>query len=139
MAIVDRYQAYADDFEKSFVDDDWSRIGPYFTENAIYEGEPSAQGRAAVLAKLKNGVDRFDRRMDRRTIEFERPKADGNTVSVRWKGTYTKKGFPDLHISGKEFATFEGDQIARLRDEFDPQAQAAMGEWMAKHGSALQG
>jgi len=139
MSIADRYQAYADEFEKSFVDDDWSRIGPYFTPGAVYEGEPAAQGRAAVLAKLKAGLDRFDRRMDRRTLHFEKPSADGNTVSVRWKATYTKAGLPDLTISGKEFATFEGNQIARLRDEFDPEAQAAMGEWMAKHGSALQG
>jgi len=34
---------------------------------------------------------------------------------------------------------FEGDRIARLRDDIDPSAQAAMGEWMAEHGAALQG
>ena len=40
MSIVDRYQAYADDFEKSYEDDDWSRIAQFFTENAVYEGDP---------------------------------------------------------------------------------------------------
>ena len=40
MSIPDRYQAYAEAFEESYVDDDWSRIEQYFTEDAVYEGEP---------------------------------------------------------------------------------------------------
>ncbi|MEJ2088255.1 MAG: hypothetical protein P8Y69_07240, partial [Gammaproteobacteria bacterium] len=61
MGIVDRYLAYADAFEQSYEDDDWSRIEQYFTEDAVYDGDPPAEGRAAVLAKLKGGVDTFDR------------------------------------------------------------------------------
>ena len=139
MSILDRYLAYADDFEKTFVDDDWARIGPHFTADAIYEGEPAAKGRAAVVAKLKNSVDSFDRRMDRRIPDFEKPTVQGNQVTMKWRVTYTKTGVPDLVISGKEIATFEGDQIAHLGGEFDPAAQKTMGEWMAKHGKALQG
>lgn len=137
MGIQERYLAYADAFEKTYVDDDWSRIEPYFTESAVYEGEPDARGRAAVIAKLKGGVDAFDRRMDSRRIEFEEPQVQGDSLVVRWKGTYTKAGRPDLVISGSETAIFEGDRIARLRDTFDPAAQKAMGEWMAAHGSSL--
>jgi SnoaL-like domain len=137
MGIQDRYLAYADAFEKTYADDDWSRIESYFTETAVYEGEPDARGRAAVIAKLKGGVDAFDRRMDSRRIDFETPQVQGNTVVVRWQGTYTKRGRPDLVISGSETAIFEGDRIARLRDSFDPAAQRAMGEWMAAHGSTL--
>ena len=139
MGIQDRYLAYANAFEETFVDDDWSRIEPYFTESAVYEGEPDARGRAALIAKLKGGIDAFDRRMDGRSIEFQKPTTNGDTLVVRWKGTYTKKGRPDIVISGTETAVFEGDRIARLRDSFDPEAQKAMGEWMAAHGSSLQG
>ena len=139
MSILDRYQAYADAFEKSFVDDDWSRVGPYFTENAVYEGDPDARGRDAVLAKLKGGVDDFDRRMDSRTPDFQQPTVDGNTLTMKWQVTYTKAGRPDLVISGVETALFEGDQIALLRDKFDPEAEQAMQKWMAEHGAALQG
>lgn len=140
MSILDRYQAYADAFEESFEDDDWSRIEPYFTEDAVYEGDPEdAQGRDAVLAKLKQGVDTFDRNMDSRTPDFESPTVDGNTLRMRWSVTYTKAGAPDLVLSGVETATFEGDRIARLRDDFDPETQKAMGEWMAAHGALLQG
>ena len=61
MSIQDRYQAYADAFEESYEDDDWSRIGPYFTEDAAYEGDPPGEGREGVVTKLKNAVDGFDR------------------------------------------------------------------------------
>ena len=138
MSIADRYQAYADAFEVSYEDDDWSHIEPYFTENAVYEGDPDAEGRAAVLAKLKGGVDAFDRRMDSRTPDFQTPVVDGDTLSMKWTVTYTKAGHPDLVISGTEFATFEGDRISRLRDVFDPQAEKALREWMEAHGAALQ-
>ena len=137
MSIADRYQAYADAFEQSFEDDDWSRIEPYFTESAVYEGDPDAHGREAVLAKLKGGVDAFDRRMDSRTPDFQIPTVEGNTLTMKWRVTYTKSGAPDLVISGVETAVFEGDRIALLRDEFDPEAQKAMEQWMAAHGATL--
>jgi len=139
MDIQNRYTEYADAFEKSYEDGDWTRLAQYFTSDAVYEGEPLARGRDAVLARLKNGVNTFDQRMDSRNLNFEKPTVDGDTVTIRWRATYTKKGLPDLTISGREFARFEGDRIANLRDEFDPVAQKAMGDWMEKHGKALQG
>ena len=139
MSILQRYQAYAEAFEQSYADDDWSHIEPFFTENAVYEGEPDAKGRDAVLARLKGGVDAFDRRMDSRTLDFQPPTVDGDTLTVRWKVVYTKRGVPDLVISGVETAVFEGDRIARLGGSFDPEAQKALDKWMAAHGSVLQG
>lgn len=138
MSIADRYQAYADAFEESYADDDWSRIEPYFTDEAVYEGDPDAVGRDAVLKKLKGGVDAFDRAMDSRTLSIEAPSVADDTLRVRWTVTYTKSGCPDLVISGVEVATFEGDRIARLRDEFDATAEKTLGEWMAAHGAKLQ-
>jgi len=139
MSIADRYRAYADAFEESYEDNDWSRIEQYFTEDAIYEGEPDAKGREAVLAKLQGGVDAFDRRMDSRTPDFQTPSVDGNTLTMNWTVTYTKAGAPDLAISGVETAIFEGDQIKLLRDTFDPEAQKRMGEWMTEHAAKLGG
>ena len=140
MSIADRYQAYAEAFEQAYEDDDWTRIEPFFTEDAVYEGAPEdARGRAAVLAKLKGGVDTFDRNMDSRTPDFETPTVEGNTIRMNWKVTFTKASCPDLVIFGRETAVFEGDRIALLRDEFDPAAEATMGEWMAAHGAKLGG
>ena len=139
MGIAESYRAYADAFEQSYEDNDWSRLAKYFTEDAVYEGDPDAKGRDAVLAKLQGGVDAFDRRMDSRTPDFQTPTVDGDTLTMSWRVTYTKSGAPDLVISGKEVAVFEGDRIKLLRDEFDPDAQKGMGEWMAKHGASLGG
>jgi len=139
MSIASQYQAYADAFEETYVDDDWSRIAPFFTADAVYEGDPEdARGQAAVLAKLKAGVDTFDRNMDSRTPDFQTPTIEGNTLRMNWQVTYTKAGCPDLVISGRETAVFEGERIASLRDDFDPAAEAAMAEWMAANGAALQ-
>ena len=137
MSIAERYKAYADAFEETYEDDDWSRIEPYFTESAVYEGDPDEHGREAVLAKLKGGVDAFDRRMDSRTPDFQTPTVKGDTLTMKWRVTYTKSGAPDLVISGVETAVFEGDQIASLRDTFDPEAEQGMQKWMAEHGAKL--
>ena len=137
MSIADRYQAYADAFEQSYDDDDWSRIEQYFTDDAVYEGDPDAEGRDAVLAKLKAGVNAFDRRMDSRTPDFQTPTVEADTLTMPWTVTYTKSGLPDLVISGVETAIFEGDRIGLLRDEFDPEAQKGMEQWMAKNGAKL--
>ena len=139
MSIQDHYQAYASAFEESFVDDDWSRLEPYFTEDAVYEGDPAASGREAVLAKLKAGVDGFDRKMDKRSPDFQPPSVEGNTLTMNWTVSYQKAGAPDLVLKGVETAVFEGDRIALLRDDFDPEAQKALGEWMEAHGAKLQG
>ena len=139
MSILDRYRAYADAFEESYADNDWSRLEAYFTEGAVSEGDPDARGRDAVLAKLQGGVDNFDRRMDSRTPDFQTPTVDGNTLTMSWTVRYTKAGAPDLAISGVETAVFEGDRIALLRDTFDPEAEKGMGQWMAAHGASLQG
>ena len=138
MSIADRYKAYADAFEETYEDDDWSRIEPCFCEDAVYDGGDSvARGRDAVLAKLKGGVDGLDRRMDRRTPDFQTPTVDGDTLTMKWTVSYAKAGCPDLVISGIETAVFEGDRIKTLRDEFDPEAQKALGEWMTAHGAKL--
>ena len=140
MSILDRYLAYADAFELSLEDDDWSHIKPFFTEGAVSANGPEeTQGRDAVFAQLKQSLDTFDRKMDSRSLVFDEPAVDGDTLRVTWSATYTKAGAPDLVISGVETATFEGDRIARLQDVFDPEAQKALGEWMVTHAALLQG
>jgi hypothetical protein len=34
--LTQRFEAYAADFELTFVDDDWSRLEQYFTDDAVY-------------------------------------------------------------------------------------------------------
>jgi hypothetical protein len=140
MSISDRFLEYAAAFEQTYEDDDWSRLEVFFTEDAVYEAGPDdAIGRNAVMAKLKGSIDGLDRQMDSRTPHFQAPEADGSTVTAAWKVTFTKTACPDLVISGIETASFEGDRITKLRDDFDPSAEAAIGQWMTTHGDKLTG
>ena len=137
MGITETYLAYAEAFEESYEDDDWARIEAFFSENAVYEGDPEAQGRTAVLAKLKGAVDGFDRKMDRRSLDFQAPEVAGSVVTVPFVVTYSKTGAPDLVMRGKEIAVFEGNRIARLRDDFEPDTLKTLDEWMATHRGLL--
>jgi hypothetical protein len=138
MSIQDLYQAYEDAFEESFVDDDWSRVERCFAEDAVHESDPFATGRAAVIAKLKAGVDGFDRKMDTRSAAFHSHVVTGNTFENHWTVTYQKAGAPDLTISGRQILVFDDNLISRFRGVWDPDARTAMNEWMATNGSVLQ-
>lgn len=58
---------------------------------------PDARGTDAVLAKLRGGVDDFDRKMDSRTPDFQTPSVEGDTLTMRWTVTYTKTGTPGCY------------------------------------------
>ena len=140
MNLQDRFLEYADAFEQVYETNNWQQLAQYFTDDASYDsgdGSSPAEGRPEVLAKLEGAVDGLDRLMDSRTLTFDPPGIDGNTVSVAWTVRYTKEGAPDLQVQGMEFARFEGDRIARLWDEFRPGTVESVGEWMAAHGDKL--
>lgn len=61
------FMDYAAAFEQTYVDDDWSRLVPFFSEDARYEvrGGPLAceiSGRETIFAGLKRSIDGFNRR-----------------------------------------------------------------------------
>jgi hypothetical protein len=143
MNIKYRFLEYADAFEVTYEDNDWSRLEPYFTESAVYETQPSelfgesASGLAAVMAKMEGSVNGLDRLMDTRVVEFAPPVIEGEMVSANWIGSYSKTGVPDLKFSGVSHARFEGDRIALLRDELDPGTEGDLANWLAQHGESL--
>ncbi len=141
---IARFQEYAAAFEQVYKSDDWSLLEPYFTEDAVYEilgGPPFAgkhEGRPALLAHLKRSVDGFDRRFETRELEIlEGPELEGNSVRLRWRGSYRSPGLPELVIDGAETAVFDGDRIRRLEDRFPPEASPIMEAWFKANGSRL--
>ncbi len=139
MSIVDRYLAYAEAFEATFVDDDWSRLEQFFTPDATYEpGDGTKiEGRDAIFANLQESVNSLDRRFDSRELADFTPEVDGNQVSMSWTVTFKVSGAPDLVMTGKEIATFSGDAIERLQDIFDDRTTETMQSWMEANGAAL--
>ncbi|MGD8832801.1 MAG: nuclear transport factor 2 family protein [Pseudomonadales bacterium] len=139
MSHVERFQAYADAFEKTYLDDDWQRLEEYFTPDATYApGDGSkAVGRDQVIAQLRDGVNGLDRRFDSRALSASPPSLEGDTVSLAWKLTLSKQGAPEFTATGIERATFAGSAISCMEDVFDEGVVEALGAWMAAHGESL--
>ena len=137
---IQRFIEFAAGFEKTFADDDWSRLEAFLTEDAVYEvtgGPPLGgrwEGRDAVLAQLKASVDALDRRFDeRRTELLGAPIAEGETVTFDWRGTYTLEGKPDLVFGGTERIEFEGDRVRFFTDLVSEGDDARIQAYLAAH------
>jgi hypothetical protein len=144
MSLTQHFVRYAAAFEKAVRDDDWSVVEPFFTEDAVYEvplGPPLGarlEGRDAILAYFKEVLDRFDRRFDSREVELlEGPREQGDSVWIRGRAVYRKRGVPELAFELEETATFEGDRICRLADHYDGSAEDDLSGYLAQHGEAL--
>ena len=145
MGQSERYVAYATAFEEAYASDDWSKLEPFFTEDAVYEFIAPApfggkyEGRAAVLAQFKNSVNGLDRRFDSRKVEvLEGPVEKNGSVWIRWAAIYTLTGAPDCRMEGEERAVFTHDRISRLEDSLTASEAGRIGAYFAQHGAKLK-
>jgi hypothetical protein len=143
MGMVERFKEYTAALEEAYHDDDWSRLAPYFAVNAIYRsyygGEIEIAGRDRVLKQLRADGESFDRKFDSRKVEyFDGPREERGGVFTMWKVTYTKTGVPDLVLTGKENATYIGDEISLLEGHYLPEVFKEFGTWLNEHGSFMQ-
>lgn len=135
MNLLDLFQAYQADFEKTVHDDRWSRLERYFAEDAVYETYGDAgrrtEGRAAIFRRMKRELDAFDRRCKwRRITTTGGPEVDGNRVLRNWLVTFHIDGAADLMIEGSERITYEGDRIVLLEEEPSETAERHLLMWM---------
>jgi hypothetical protein len=135
-----RFIEYAGSFEQTYVDDDWARLEPYFSEDAVYTatGDPPLggrwEGRGQLLAHLRESVDALDRRFDARRVEpLGEPTIGEASFEMRWRATYEKAGCPDLVFEGSERATFEGERILLLEDRMEDGADRRIQEYVARY------
>ncbi|MGH0037217.1 MAG: nuclear transport factor 2 family protein [Myxococcota bacterium] len=143
MEILQRMAAYAADFEKTYLDDDWTRLEPYFHEDAVYEVRGDVawactlRGRDAIFRGIKRSLDGFDRRFASRELEPDAPPVvEGNRVSFGGTATYLKDDLPPLHLRLSEILEFDGDRISKLIDVYDERALPAI-EWLEAHGEGF--
>lgn len=143
------FMDYAAAFEETYIDDDWSRLAPFFSEEATYEvrGGPLAcklEGREAIFAGMKKSIDSLDRRCSERKIDLvEVPKvtssAAGQQLSVGWHVDYQYGDAPRAGFAGRSVATVVNGVIVALRDEYTEEEMANFGTWMQQHGQGLGG
>lgn len=145
MGSIERYVAYATAFEEAYATDDWSKLEPFFTEDAVYAFVAPAPfggeytGRAAVLAQFKNSVNSLDRRFDSRAVEvLAGPSEKDGGVWIRWAAIYKLAGAPDCRMEGEERATFTGDRVSRLEDSMTEAEAVRVGTYFAQHGEKLK-
>jgi hypothetical protein len=144
MGILERFMAYAQDFETTFRDDDWSRLEQHFTPDAIYEirGKPpfacSLKGPTAIFRGIKKSLDGFDRRFATRDVAVTAPpEVEGDTMRVSWTVTYGRDGSPPLVLRGRSEARYAGDRIIALTDSYTDEHVDEVGAWMQEHGKGL--
>ena len=133
MSNLPTFGAYAAAFEESLQDDDWSRLEQYFAQDAAYlPGDGTeAIGRDAVLQALQDSVNALERKCDSRDLLGEPDVSEsGDTVTLKFTIKYTKKGLPDLILSGYETAQFSDGSILKMEDVFD--APSALLDWRDK-------
>ncbi|MGB5326463.1 MAG: nuclear transport factor 2 family protein [Pseudomonadales bacterium] len=144
MNILEQFMAYAQDFEKTYADDDWSRLYSYFHDDAVYEVVSEnmgckLEGPAAIFAGIKKSLDGFDRRFQTREI---RPGDDlqlgEDSISLSWSAKYTVPGQPPFVLHGRSEATLHNGKIRLLRDSYDASAAQAMDAWVEASGIALE-
>lgn len=140
MDILPIFLAYADDFEKTFVDDDWSRLTRHFSPDAIYEISSDSmpariQGPEAIFAGMKKSLDGFDRLFDQRKIDIvSAPTVDGARMTVGWTVTYTKGALPPFVLRGASEAEFRDGVIVRLCDSYDDEVTREVLAWQTETG-----
>jgi len=139
----DRFLAFAVDFEKTFADDDWTRLEPHLAEDAVYEVDAGPyscrlEGRDAILRGMRRSLDGFDRRFDTRAVQPlgapETVTRDGREeMSLPWRARYELGDAPPLVLEGRSTVRCEGDAIAWLRDAYTDAQVEQLTAWVERH------
>ncbi len=143
MDTMERFMAYASDFEISYKDDDWDRIKSHFTDDAVYEVDSKVfgstmRGPDAITAGLKKSLDGFDRRFDTRTIEvIGQPEIDGDEIRIQWSVGYTKAGYEPYVLRGRSTTRVRDGRIAYLADHYDAAADQSIADWQSGNDLAI--
>ena len=143
MSILETFLTYAAAFETTLADDDWTRLEPFFADDAIYKVESDffgcqLEGRAAIFAGMKKSLNGFDRHFPTRDIELtEGPTVDGDELRATWEIAYHKEGEPDFHLKGKSMARLVDGKIEMLVDSYEDSARQEVEKWMKETGVAL--
>lgn len=142
MGMIERFVEYTVALEEAYQTDDWSRLGSYFAQNATYRSYYGADlevtGRDGVLKQFQSDAESFDRKFDSRVVEyFDGPREERGGVFTLWRVTYSKADVPDLTLTGKEMATFIGDEITLLEGHYLPETFDDFSSWLTEHGSFM--
>jgi hypothetical protein len=135
---------YAAAFEEGFAADDWRLVDVLFDDHITWAvgGLPSpepflAQERANVSAIIKQSVDTFDRRFDRREpMAVKGPVPIPGGIHLEWRVTYTRADLPPFELRGEEWDLFRNGKLAMHYEHIHNGADALA--FIARHDAALR-
>lgn len=140
---TEAFFAYANAFEEAFDADDWTLVDRLFDAEIAWSvaGLPPpvayfAHGRPAVSAAIKQSVDHFDRRFDRRAPALTGgPVAIPGGVHIRWCVTYTRDDLPPFKLLGEEWDLFRDGKLAMHHELIHNPGE--LGEFLSRYEREL--
>jgi len=135
MEILQQFMAYAAAFEQTLVDDDWTRLRPFFAADAVYEVQSEdfgcrLVGPEAIFAGMKKSLNGFDRRFETRDVAVTSPPVvDGDQMRVGWTVTYGRAGVAPLPLRGRSTVRYRDGVIVQLTDAFDADMERELADW----------
>lgn len=142
MDYVALFCSFAAAFEACVIDDNWSRLAKYLSDNATYlnVGSPEGKicGRDAILAFFQKDVSESDRLFDARRLDgLTEPVIKEGILKRKWRSTYTLSGAPELVVEGEARYWFAGELITAIEQELTAESATVFAEWMQGHGEKL--
>lgn len=130
---------YAAAFESTVLDDDWERIKPFFSQDAVYEvgaGKFGARlvGPDAICAGIRKSLGGFDRRFASRRPELlGKPETLADGCRIEWNAHYQQEGFEPLVLRGASTVRYREGKIVYLADHYDAAAEANLLAWQSRN------
>ena len=143
MDILPQFMKYAAAFEKTLVDDDWTRIRPFFANNAVYEVKARSfgcrlEGPEAIFRGMKKSLDGFDRKFSGRDIQvLDGPHVEGDQMSMSWAVTYRKEGVTPFVLRGRSAVLYVDGKIVALSDSYEANIEDELAAWQKQTGMQL--
>jgi len=129
---------YATAFELTYVDDNWSRLAPFFHEDAVYEVRNmpfhcTLQGRDSIFAGMRRALDSFDRRGQRHIGQDADLIVEADRVTVAGYASYRFDHADDITTRLWELISYRENRIARIVDLYHLGEAAQLATWQARN------
>lgn len=129
---------YANDFEETYVDDDWQRVAKHLHGDIIYEvhNAPvacSIKGKTQVCDGIRKALDGFDRRCERSLQKPDVVTNELNRVLIHGSVAYKRQG-ELFTIRLWQIASFHENKISHLMDIYDPGIGDEYIRWIERWG-----
>ncbi|HEV7733996.1 MAG TPA: nuclear transport factor 2 family protein [Candidatus Binatia bacterium] len=143
--LLGRFLAYAQAFESTYADDDWTRLEPFFAPDAVYRVLGSqgwdcvVEGRENIFRAIKKFLDEFDRHCAREIKPGSSPPSvEGDVVRVAGVALYRRGASDELKLEIELMAEYRDGLIVALSDVYPVSTGVHMKAWMKRWGAGLK-